>query len=75
MYNFFFFFYDMYHAGIYKSPFLSSVETILNELGLSGMWINQYYLNVSNQWLRDQYVQNWQSEITSKEIYYNYKMF
>ena len=65
----------MYHAGIYKSPFLSSVETILNELGLSGMWINQYYLNVSNQWLRDQYVQNWQSEITSKEMYYNYKMF
>ena len=65
----------MYHAGIYKSLFLSSVETILNELGLSGMWINQYYLNVSNQWLRDQYVQNWQSEITSKEMYYNYKMF
>ena len=42
------FLYDMYQAGIYKSPFLSSVETILNEIGPSGMWINQFYLNVSS---------------------------
>ena len=42
------FFYDMYQGGIYKSPFLSSVEIILNEIGLSGMWINQFYLNVPN---------------------------
>ena len=74
---------DMYHARIYKSPFLSSVETILNEIGRNGMWINQFYLNVSNQWfkskvipiLRDQYIQKWMSEITSKEIYYIYRMF
>ena len=66
----------MYKAGINKSPFLSSVETILNEIGLSGKWINQFYLNISNQWfkskvipiLRDQYIQKWMSEITSKEI-------
>ena len=38
---------DMYQAEIYKSPSLSSAETILNEIGLSGMWINQFYLNVS----------------------------
>ena len=43
----------------------------------------KFYLNVSNQWfkskiiqiLRDQDNQNWMSEIASKEIYYNYRMF
>ena len=72
----------MYKAGINKSPFLSSVETTLNEIGQTGMWMNQLYLNVSNQWfkskviliLRDQHVQNLMSEITLKEIYYNYRM-
>ena len=29
------FLYDKYHAGMYKSPVLSGVETILNEIGLN----------------------------------------
>ena len=77
------FLYEMYREGKYKSPFLSTVETVLNRIGLSGMWTHQFDLNYSNQWfkskvtrvLRDQYIHQWSSEIESKEIYYNYRMF
>ena len=77
------FLYEMYREGKYKSPFLSTVETVLNRIGLSGMWTHQFDLNYSNQWfkskitrvLRDQYIQQWSSETESKEIYYNYRMF
>ena len=77
------FLYEMYREGKYKPPFLSTVETVLNRIGLSGMWTHQFDLNYSNQWfkskvtrvLRDQYIQQWSSEIESKEIYYNYRMF
>ena len=74
---------EMYREGKYESPFLSTVESVLNGIGLSGMWTHQFDLNYSNQWfkskvtrvLRDQYIQQWSSEIESKEIYYNYRMF
>ena len=77
------FLYEMYREEKYKSPFLSTVGTVLNGIGLSGMWTHQFDLNYSNQWfkskvtrvLRDQYIQQWSSEIESKEIYYNYRMF
>ena len=47
------------------------------------MWTHQFDLNYSNQWfkskvtrvLRDKYIQQWSSEIESKEICYNYRMF
>ena len=73
----------MNNVGICKSLLLSGVETILNEIVLSGVWINQSHLNVSDQWfkskapqiLRDQYSQHWLSEITSEDIYCNDKMF
>ena len=77
------FLYEMYREGKYKLPFLSTAETILNGIGLSGMWTHQFDLNYSNQWfkskvtrvLRDKYIQQWSSEIESKEICYNYRMF
>ena len=72
-----------WREGKYKSPFLSTVETVLNGIGLSGMWTHKFDLNYSNQWfkskvtrvLRDQYIQQGSSETESKEIYYNYRMF
>ena len=77
------FLYEVYKKEKYKSPFLSTVETALNGIGVSGMWTHQFDLNYSNLWfkskvtriLRDQYIQQWSSEIESKEIYYNYGMF
>ena len=35
-----YFLYEMYKEGKYKSPYLSTVETVLNGTGLSGMWTN-----------------------------------
>jgi len=46
------FLYEMYSEGKYKSPFLSTVETVLNRIGLSGMWTHQFDLNYSNQWFK-----------------------
>ena len=77
------FLYELYRERKYQSPFLSALETVLNGTGLSGMWTHQFDLNYSNQWfkskvtrvLRDQYIQQWSSEIETKEIYYNYRMF
>ena len=77
------FLYEMYKERKYKSPFLSTVETVLNGIGLCGMWTHQLDLNYSNLWfkskvtrvLRGQYIQQWSSETETKEIYYNYRMF
>ena len=43
------FLYEMYKEGKYKSPFLSTAETVLNGIGPSGMWTHQFDLNYSNQ--------------------------
>ena len=68
----------------YKSPLLTSVESSLNEFGLSGMWLNQFELHFSQSWiqskmipsLKDQYVQNVLSDNDSKDnIYCNYRLF
>ena len=45
------FLYEMYKERKYKSPFLSTVETVLNGTGLSGMLTHQFDLNYSNQCL------------------------
>jgi hypothetical protein len=67
----------------YKSPFLRYVESTLNELGLSGIWLTQFKLNVSIEWfkgklkqsLRDQYIQQWLSDIDTRDIFYNYRLY
>ena len=43
------FLYEMYREWKYKQPFLSTVETVLNGIGLSGIWTHQFDLNYSNQ--------------------------
>ena len=67
----------------YKSPYLSFVETTLNGLGLSGMWLKQFEMDVSVSWfkaklkesLRDQYIQQWFKDVDTKDGCYNYRMF
>ena len=49
--------YNTYNAGIYKSPFLSNVETISNKIGWSGLWINQSYFDLSSQWFKSKVTQ------------------
>jgi len=69
----------------YKTAFLDTVEKILNDLGLSNIWIHQKSLIMLpspaafkatiKQLLNDQYVQGWMAELSGNELYYNYRMF
>ena len=73
----------MYKEDAYTLPLLTTVETTLNAIGLSGMWLNQFDLHFPhrgfqskiNQSLIDSDVQNWLSDIDSRDIYYNYRLF
>jgi hypothetical protein len=76
----------LYESNVYKSQFLHSVHSTLNELGFSNFWQNQFAENVTvesftvfkdlvKNRLQDQFVQTWLSEINNNEIYYNYRMF
>ena len=75
--------FSMYVADSYKSPFLITVENILNEIGLSGMWINQFNLKFPIEWfkskvtysLQDQFIQSWYSTIDTKDVFYNYRLY
>ena len=62
--------------AIWSRHFCLSLRTVFTGLGPSGMWTNQFDLNYSNDWFKskvtrvlpDQYIQQWSSEIESKEI-------
>ena len=82
------FLHQLYSTGIdfgleYKSPYLAFIESTLNGLGLSGMWLNQFDQNVSLSWfkakikqsLRDQYIQQWRTDVDRKEIFYVYRLY
>ena len=70
------------HDG-YKAPYLQYIESTLNELGLSGMWLCQFELTVSNEWfkckvkqgLRDQYIQQWILDVDTRDVFYNYRLY
>ena len=77
------FMHKLYSDDVYKSPYLIGIHTTLNELGLSGLWIQQPHPNIQFTWfkrkikqcLKDQYTQLWFSEIEGKQIYCNYRLF
>ena len=77
------FLYELYVKDQYKSPFLTTVHEILNNVGLSGMWVNQFSLPCTENYfkakitrcLKDQYIQQWFSDLDTKEVFYNYRLF
>jgi hypothetical protein len=77
------FLYQMYIKEEYKSPYLQCVETTLNELGMSGMWLCQLELDVSTPWLKasikqrlqDQYTHQWILDVDSRDLFYNYRLY
>ena len=78
------FLHRLYNFGDdYKSPYLSFVETTLNNLGLSGLWLSQFDVQFSINWFKakikqsliDQYIQQWYTDVDSKEGCCNYRMF
>ena len=60
---------------------LNYVESILNECGLSYVWLNQYF--ISEQWLKnsiktclqDQFYQTWHANIDTGSKTLNYRLF
>ena len=55
----------------------------MDDLGLSGIWTNQGNVNKSTSWfkekvkrcLRDQFIQQWISDVNTKDICYNYRLY
>ena len=74
MYNCLF---NMYNSGVYKSPWISQVKQILDNCGLSYIWLSQEcntnWLKLAvEQSMKDQFLQKWKSELskmTSCDIY------
>jgi hypothetical protein len=75
--------FHLYTAEKHRNAYLASIETIFNELGLSGFWTGQDALNVNFDWfkekvkrcLQDQFMQQWYSHVDTNEIFFNYRMF
>ena len=73
----------LYKNGEYSSSYLESIETTLNNLGLSFIWNDQQNAFYSAYWfknevkrrLQDQFIQKWHEEISDTESFYNYRMF
>ena len=67
----------------YKSPYLSFIEKCLNDIGMSGVWASQGNVDKSSnvfkkevkRILRDQFIQEWSSEVNTKDICYNYRLY
>ena len=80
MYNFL---YNLFLKGDYQSHYLITIRNTLNDLGLPGIWTNQFQLVQSEQWfklkvtrcLKDQYIQQWLSDVDTNELFYNYRLF
>jgi hypothetical protein len=74
--------YYIYHKIIIVSfRGLNYVESILNECGLSYVWLNQYF--ISEEWLKnsvktclqDQFQQTWHANIDTGSKTLNYRLF
>ena len=75
--------YRMFTQNKVEFKYMSSIKNILNSLGLSGIWDNQTNLNFPLVWFQekvkrslcDQYIQLWFSEISYKDIFWNYRIY
>ena len=77
--------YRLYADGRYQSEYIKCIKTSLENIGMSGFWLNQQYLTCSFTWfklkvkrgLEDEYIQNWYSTVDNNdnEMYTNYRMF
>ena len=79
MYNFLL---NLFNTGTYESPWVSQVKRILDDCGLSYIWLTQKcninWLKLAvEQRMKDQFVQKWKSELnsmTSCDTYVEFKL-
>jgi hypothetical protein len=72
----------MYENGVFDSPWLKCVNSTLDNAGLSHVWmcqgknINKTWLkNTLNSTLKDQFVQNWHTQLHETSKLYLYRLF
>ncbi len=69
-----------YENSPFQLSWLQHVHSLLNHLGLSFLWSSPVYSmsqfkGIVKQRLRDQYIQNWKSELEDNGVCCNYKLF
>ena len=73
---------NLFNTGVFVSPWVSQVKQILDDCGLSYIWLTQKFSNTDwlkrtvEQRLKDQFLQKWRSELhsmTSCDIYVVFK--
>ncbi|XP_060563724.1 uncharacterized protein LOC132723080 [Ruditapes philippinarum] len=77
--------YDMSHSlycrNVLKLPWMNSVCKLLDSLGLSNFWINNVatslplFKKIVKNRLKDQFIQNWHSEMSQSSKCLNYRMY
>ena len=75
--------YSLFRQSQLKLSWLTAVHTLLDNLGLSYIWMNLPFVHLSlnqfkllvKQRLRDQYIQNWRTNIDGNSLCVNYKLF
>ena len=72
---------QLYRSGVYLSPWLEYVRSILIECGLSGVWMSQSVnnsngiMNIVEQKLKDLWITKWYSNISVKGICSSYQIY
>ncbi len=67
--------------GLYTSPWIASVKNLLNECGMSGIWLAQSVPNTVplrkavERKLMDQWISTWYHNFSTNAIYNNYNAF
>ena len=75
----------IYNSSNIKLPWLKSIHTMLNSLGLSYIWLNalnkiflysqEQFKYLISQRLKDQFVQTWQHDVFDNNICITYRIF
>ena len=73
----------MYELNIHENKYIKYIHTLLNEIGLSGFWLNQNAIREHPKWFKskvkqcfkDAFLQTWYMHIDNDKMYLNYRMF
>ena len=71
----------LHNDGVLHSNWLLSIQRVLDELGMSHLWLSQNvyshssFKNIVKRGLQDQFVQNWRSKIYESSSCLNYRVF
>ena len=74
---------NMYDSTDYKMSWLKGVHSLLNDLGLTYIWLNprennysiEYFKSIVKERLRDQFLQRWREELNTNALCLNYRLF